>query len=87
MGMKIGVLSDTHLYRVSEELKAIYKNYLSDMDFVLHAGDTCALEVVEYMKNQDFHGVSGNMDPPEVKAITTDNSIPVIMARAFAELI
>ena len=80
MAMKIGVLSDTHLYRVSEELKAIYKNYLSDMDFVFHAGDTCALEVVEYMKNENFHGVSGNMDPPEVKAILPEKKIVEIGA-------
>jgi putative phosphoesterase len=75
MKMNIGVISDTHLYRVSDEFKAIYKKYLSEMDFILHAGDICSLDVVEFMKNDNFHGVSGNMDPMEVKAKLPDKKI------------
>ena len=75
MGIKIGVLSDTHLYRVSLELKEIYKKHLTDMDFVLHAGDVCSLDIVEFLEKHNFHGVSGNMDPLEVKAKLPDKKI------------
>ncbi|MFC1884641.1 metallophosphoesterase family protein [Thermodesulfobacteriota bacterium] len=75
MGMRIGVLSDTHLYRVSAELKEIYSKYLLDTDLVLHAGDIVSLEVVEFLKSKHFQGVSGNMDPLEVKAILPNKKI------------
>ena len=75
MGTRIGVLSDTHLYRVSAELKEIYSKYLLGTDLVLHAGDIVALEVVEFLKNENFHGVSGNMDSLEVKAVLPSKKI------------
>ena len=73
--MKIGVLSDTHLYGVSEQLKEIYKKHLTNMDAVFHAGDICALDVVDFLKEGHFHGVSGNMDPLEVKAVLPERKI------------
>ncbi len=67
--MKIGVLSDTHLRRVTKELEEIYDKYLADKDLVLHAGDIVSTEVVDFLDRKTFYGVHGNMDPVEVKEV------------------
>jgi putative phosphoesterase len=67
MGMKIGVLSDTHLHKVTREFRKIYNEYLSDKDLILHAGDLVCPEVIDFLGKRNFHGVHGNMDPAEVK--------------------
>jgi len=67
MKVKIGVLSDTHLRRVTKAFKGIYGRFLSDVDVILHAGDFVSEEIVAYLQNKPFHGVHGNMDPIEVK--------------------
>ncbi len=67
MGIKIGVLSDTHLSGVTPELENIFRRFLSDRDLILHAGDVVSTEVVEFLSKRPFHGVCGNMDPVEVR--------------------
>jgi putative phosphoesterase len=67
MKIKIGVISDTHLQKVTKDLKEIYDEYLSDKDLILHAGDIVSPEIIEFLGRNDFHGVHGNMDPPEVR--------------------
>jgi len=67
--MKIGVLSDTHLHHVTPPLRRIFERYLADADVVLHAGDVVAVDVVRFLDQGNFFGVSGNMDPPEVRKI------------------
>jgi putative phosphoesterase len=66
-GMKIGVLSDTHLHRVTDEFREIFETYLSDTDLILHAGDVVSTEVIDFLERRPFFGVRGNMDPPEVR--------------------
>ena len=65
--MKIGVLSDTHLYRITKEFKEIYETYLSDKDVILHAGDVVSSELIDFLSRKHFYGVYGNMDPVEVR--------------------
>ena len=65
--MRIGVLSDTHLTRVTRELEDIYEAHLSKVDVIFHAGDFVSEDVVGFLSRKDFHGVCGNMDPVEVK--------------------
>ena len=67
MGLRIGVLSDTHLHQVTGQFRDIYERYLSDMDMVLHTGDMVCTEMIDYLSRGLFHGVHGNMDPPEVR--------------------
>ena len=69
MRVTIGVVSDTHLHRVTGALQGIYDLYLSDKDLILHAGDVVCAEVLEFLRRKDFHGVHGNMDPPEVREL------------------
>lgn len=67
MKMKIGVISDTHLNRVTKEFKRVYEKYLADKDVVLHAGDFVSPDVIKFLSRSNFHGVFGNMDPSEVR--------------------
>lgn len=67
MGYRIGVLSDTHLAQVSNDLVNIYENYLSKTDIILHAGDYASEDIVEFLDRGNFHGVFGNMDPIGVR--------------------
>ena len=67
--MRIAVLSDTHLERVGPRFEDIYAKYLSGADVILHAGDWVCVELVDFLTQKTLHGVSGNMDPPEVRRI------------------
>ncbi len=67
--MKIGVLSDTHLHQATRDFLDFCDQYLSDMDLILHAGDFVSAEIVKFLSQKNFHGVCGNMDPPDVEAM------------------
>ena len=76
--MKIGVISDTHLYQVTDAFAAIYYRYLSDTDLILHAGDIVSPDVIDFLKQGNFHGVCGNMDPPEVKHFLPEKEVLIL---------
>ena len=46
--MKIGVLSDTHLTKVTEEFSSILGALFRDVEIIIHAGDIVSREVYEY---------------------------------------
>ena len=73
--MKIGVLSDTHLYHVTRELVDIYNTYLSDADMIIHAGDIVSPNIVDFLAKNVFYGVQGNMDTLEIKALLPEKKI------------
>jgi len=65
--MKIGVISDTHLNRISGELRDIFAKYLAETDMILHAGDIVSVTILDYLAERPVHAVFGNMDPFEVQ--------------------
>ncbi len=65
--MRVAVLSDTHLHRVTDGFKAFVKECLCNVDAILHAGDYVSAEVVDFLGKRPFHGVHGNMDCGEIK--------------------
>ena len=66
--MKIGVVSDTHLQKVTGKLANIFQTHLSDADMILHAGDWVSSKLVDFFEKQiPFKGVYGNMDPHDVR--------------------
>ena len=67
--MKIGVLSDTHLTRVTPELKRLFQTHFADVDLILHAGDMVDLPVYEFLHSLAVEAVQGNMDSGNLKAI------------------
>ncbi len=68
-GIRAGVLSDTHLRRVTPELREICERHFKGVDILIHAGDVVSPDVVKYLEAWPFQGVHGNMDPPEVRAL------------------
>ncbi len=66
-GLKIGVISDTHLGRPDDRLLAIIRKHFHDADLILHAGDFVDLSVLDAFGDLKVLGVCGNMDPPGVE--------------------
>lgn len=60
--MKIVVMSDTHLHRLSDEFKAICTKYCYDADMVIHLGDWVSSSVLDYLEQYNLEAVAGNMD-------------------------
>lgn len=75
MKIKIGVLSDTHLNSINDELKRIKTQYLSDVDYIVHAGDIVSIDVVTYLDDGNFFGVHGNMDPYGVREMLPEKRV------------
>ncbi len=73
--MKIGVMSDTHLYSVTDELKRIVEGVFSRTDLVLHAGDIVSGEVLVYLESCGVVAVHGNMCRPEVAESLPDKRV------------
>ncbi len=73
--MKAGVVSDTHLRGITSDFQRICEEYLSDVDMILHAGDIVSVEVVKFLERGSFHGVCGNMDPLEMRAVLPDKLV------------
>jgi len=73
--MRIGVLSDTHLHRVSRDLREILDHHLSQVDVLFHVGDYTSPVVVEFLSSKNFHGVYGNMDPLGIRAVLPEKKI------------
>jgi len=73
--MRIGVLSDTHLHRVTDEFKDLVEHYLAGTDAIFHVGDFTSPTILEYLSRGPFHGVCGNMDPLEVKARLSEKCV------------
>lgn len=73
--LRIGVLSDTHLHRVSRSFEGILERHLSGVDAVFHAGDFTSPRIVDHLAERDFYGVCGNMDPLEIKTQLPDKRI------------
>ena len=65
---RLGVISDTHLRSPDATLERIVKAYFADVDLIVHLGDYVDPSIVRYLiRQKEFIGVAGNMDPPELK--------------------
>ncbi len=60
--MRIGVLSDTHLTRVTPKLEQIIEECFRDVDLLIHAGDMVGSAVYRYLTALPLEAVQGNMD-------------------------
>jgi len=60
--MKIVVMSDTHLNRLTDEFKAICTKHCDDADMVIHLGDWVSSSVLDYLEQYNLEAVAGNMD-------------------------
>jgi uncharacterized protein len=73
--VKIGVLSDTHLSRVTQEFRRALSDTLGPMDGLIHAGDMTALEVHDYLSTWGLRAVRGNMDEPALQGLLPEKLI------------
>lgn len=75
--MKIGVISDTHLRSVSEPAIEPMRRVLGDINILVHCGDWVCLELVHFLEAQGWqvYGVSGNMDPPDVRSLLPERRV------------
>lgn len=73
--LKLGVLSDSHVYDLAHLPKqAVY--LLESMDLIVHAGDYTSKGVVDELRELgNFKGVYGNMDPFSVREELPETAI------------
>jgi len=81
--MKIGVISDTHLYSFNDRLEKIVEDYFHDVDVILHAGDIVEVEVLDVFKGTELYAVSGNMDHDSVRRVFPEKRILEIAGRSI----
>jgi hypothetical protein len=66
--MKIGVVSDTHLWEPHPEIRKIIEFYFKDVEKIFHAGDFVDRSVAEYLSSQkELIAVCGNMDSEDIR--------------------
>ncbi|MBU1086489.1 MAG: metallophosphoesterase [Candidatus Omnitrophica bacterium] len=67
--MKIGVISDTHIPDVCDDLPAVLKKHFKGADMIIHAGDIVNQCVIDqlYQYCADVQAVCGNMDSPQLQ--------------------
>ncbi|THF79580.1 metallophosphoesterase family protein [Cohnella fermenti] len=65
--MKLGIVSDTHMFRMAKTLPGPLVRAFGSVDAILHAGDWTDLRVLELLeKLAPVHGVAGNNDGPDI---------------------
>ncbi|KPJ60289.1 MAG: hypothetical protein AMJ42_01550 [Deltaproteobacteria bacterium DG_8] len=76
--MKIGVIADTHLTKISKHLEEHIAKYFKDVDMILHAGDVVELSVLDIFSDREVKLVAGNMDSWVIKqSAPTKQVIPI----------
>lgn len=74
--IKITVLSDTHMPRMSKVLPAPLIHDIQDSDFIFHAGDWSDMPVYEELSSMGkVHGVTGNTDLIMLRGILPEQTI------------
>ena len=68
-GMRLAIISDTHMPRGDRALPEECVQRLRAADAILHAGDLVALEVLELLESlgPPVHAIHGNVDGPDVR--------------------
>ncbi len=74
--MRIGVLSDTHIPYAAKGLPEKALDILATVDVIIHAGDFQDISVIDKLTSiASFYGVSGNMDPPEIRSMLPEKRV------------
>jgi uncharacterized protein len=81
--VKLGILSDTHLDKPTDNFRSIMETLFSDVDFIIHAGDMTGIEVHEYLSRWNLWAVRGNMDSQELRSILPEKRIEEIEGRSI----
>ena len=73
--MKIVVMSDTHLTRVTAAFDAICAKYCADADLVIHQGDMASFAILDFLEQYPLEAVAGNMDDFSIRHRLPANKI------------
>ncbi len=65
--MKIVVMSDTHLKKVTGEFKALCSEFCDGADMVIHLGDLEKVEMLNFLEQYPLEAVAGNMDDFQIQ--------------------
>jgi uncharacterized protein len=60
--VRIGVISDTHITKVTDDFQRVMDRLFKSVDHLIHAGDIISPEVYEYLCQWNLFAVRGNMD-------------------------
>ncbi|PLS14665.1 YfcE family phosphodiesterase [Bacillus sp. M6-12] len=77
--MKIIVLADTHMPRMSKKLPEALRSGLKGAGLIIHAGDWRTADL--YYELQQYgrvEGVSGNVDGPDIKQLVPEKKLLII---------
>jgi hypothetical protein len=81
---RIGILSDTHLDRVTDTFKETARREFQDVDLIIHAGDMTSRSVYDYLANWKLFAVRGNMDDYDLSLALPEHRIEEIEGRRVA---
>lgn len=74
--IKIGIISDTHISKDIDKLKAIIDKHFKEIELIIHAGDYKNKKVIEVLRKRgDFIGVWGNNDNDSIKELVNEKEI------------
>jgi len=65
--IKIGVISDTHLMKLSGALEKRLRIHFADCQLVIHCGDLVHSNVLDSFHDREVLAVAGNMDGEDVR--------------------
>ena len=75
---RIGVISDTHLSKPTDDFKYTLDKCFAEVEIVIHAGDMTGLLVHDYLVKWDLKAVAGNMDDSDLCAILPEKRVEEI---------
>jgi putative phosphoesterase len=73
--MNIGVLSDTHLVRVTDDFRRTVETVFRHVDMIIHAGDMTGMAVYDYLSNWQIVAVRGNMDDHDLRVALPEKRV------------
>ena len=59
--IKVGILSDTHIAKITEQFRKNCTSAFADCDAIIHAGDLTDISILSTFAGKDVYGVYGNM--------------------------
>lgn len=82
--IRVGILSDTHLYEVNETYTDKCTKAFAGCDVIIHAGDLVDLSILSAFKGKEIHAVCGNMCTRITRQVLTEEKQIVLGGYAIA---
>lgn len=73
--IKIGILSDTHLYKITEQYRIDCINAFAGCDGIIHAGDLTDISILSAFAGKDVYSVHGNMCNQATRQVLSETMV------------